>query len=104
MTTCTVYSIVYVQSWLIEIDRCCLISSEIILFNCVWQGGWTALMWAAYKGRTDVAQLLLEKGANPNITGQVLRLIFFTFPHSKKHVPLCGFVDNYTGSCVADNE
>lgn len=38
------------------------------------QGGWTALMWAAYKGRTDVAQLLLEKGANPNITGQVLRL------------------------------
>lgn len=38
------------------------------------QGGWTALMWAAYKGRTDVAQLLLGKGANPNITGQVLRL------------------------------
>lgn len=31
-------------------------------------------MWAAYKGRTDVAELLLEKGANPNITGQVLRL------------------------------
>lgn len=29
-------------------------------------------MWAAYKGRTDVARLLLEKGANPNITGQVL--------------------------------
>lgn len=28
-------------------------------------------MWAAYKGRTEVAQLLLEKGANPNITGQV---------------------------------
>lgn len=40
-------------------------------------------MWAAYKGRTDVAQMLLEKGANPNITGQVLKLdtlyIFF-FP------------------------
>lgn len=31
-------------------------------------------MWASYKGRTDVAQLLLSKGANPNITGQVLRL------------------------------
>lgn len=47
------------------------------------QGGWTALMWAAYKGRTDVAQMLLEKGANPNITGQVLRLdtlYFFFFP------------------------
>lgn len=43
---------------------------------CIYptQGGWTAVMWAAYKGRTDVAQLLLEKGANPNITGQVLRL------------------------------
>lgn len=38
------------------------------------QGGWTALMWAAYKNRTDVVQLLLEKGANPNITGQVLSL------------------------------
>lgn len=40
---------------------------------CPCQGGWTALMWAAYKGRTDVAELLLEKGANPNITGQVWR-------------------------------
>lgn len=39
------------------------------------QGGWTALMWAAYKGCTDVADLLLDKGANPNITGQVLRIL-----------------------------
>ena len=38
------------------------------------QGGWSALMWAAYKGRTPVAQMLLDKGANPNITGQVLDL------------------------------
>lgn len=30
-------------------------------------------MWAAYKGCTDVAELLLDKGANPNITGQVRR-------------------------------
>lgn len=45
------------------------------------QGGWTALMWAAYKGCTDVADLLLEKGANPNITGQVLRIL--------PHTPLC---------------
>jgi len=28
-------------------------------------------MWASYKGRTEVAKLLLEKGANPNITGMV---------------------------------
>ncbi|CAB1334960.1 unnamed protein product [Coregonus sp. 'balchen'] len=27
-------------------------------------------MWASYKGRVEVAQLLLEKGASPNITGQ----------------------------------
>ncbi|XP_053877738.1 kinase D-interacting substrate of 220 kDa isoform X4 [Malaclemys terrapin pileata] len=33
-------------------------------------GGWTALMWASYKGCTKVAELLLEKGANPNVTGQ----------------------------------
>lgn len=39
----------------------------------VFQGGWTALMWAAYKGRVDVTQLLLENGANPNTTGQVTR-------------------------------
>lgn len=54
------------------------------------QGGWTALMWAAYKGRTDVAQLLLEKGANPNITGQVLRLdISSYFPHNKSIISIC---------------
>uniref|UniRef100_A0A8C0QSG5 Kinase D-interacting substrate of 220 kDa n=1 Tax=Chelonoidis abingdonii TaxID=106734 RepID=A0A8C0QSG5_CHEAB len=33
-------------------------------------GGWTALMWASYKGCTKVAELLLQKGANPNVTGQ----------------------------------
>lgn len=38
---------------------------------CVSQGGWTALTWAAYKGRVEVAKLLLEHGANPNTTGQV---------------------------------
>lgn len=38
---------------------------------CTVQGGWTALMWAAYKGRVEVAKVLLENGANPNTTGQV---------------------------------
>lgn len=37
----------------------------------LFQGGWTALMWAAYKGRVDVTLLLLEHGANANTTGQV---------------------------------
>lgn len=45
------------------------------------QGGWTALMWAAYKGCTDVAELLLDKGANPNITGQVRRKLHASFEH-----------------------
>lgn len=38
---------------------------------CVMQGGWTALTWASYKGRVEVATVLLEAGANPNTTGQV---------------------------------
>lgn len=38
-------------------------------------------MWAAYKGRVEVARLLLEKGANPNITGQVHR--FHPLPASE---------------------
>lgn len=53
-----------------------LYTNLLSIVVCVFpaQGGWTALMWAAYKGCTDVAQLLLEKGANPNITGQVMRV------------------------------
>uniref|UniRef100_A0A672LST3 Kinase D interacting substrate 220 n=1 Tax=Sinocyclocheilus grahami TaxID=75366 RepID=A0A672LST3_SINGR len=47
----------------------CQNMDEIIIYVCV-QGGWSALMWAAYKGRVEVARLLLEKGANPNITRQ----------------------------------
>ncbi len=35
-------------------------------------------MWAAYKGRVEVARLLLEKGANPNITGQVRRAFSYS--------------------------
>lgn len=37
-------------------------------------------MWGAYKGHIEISRLLLEKGANPNITGQVstLRAILFS--------------------------
>ena len=35
------------------------------------KGGWTALMWACYKGRTEVVELLLSHGANPSVTGLV---------------------------------
>ena len=33
------------------------------------QGGWTALMWATYKGHTEAATLLLEHGAEVNAHG-----------------------------------
>jgi len=38
---------------------------------CVVQGGWTALTWASYKNRVEVATVLLENGANPITTGLV---------------------------------
>lgn len=43
----------------------------ILYILCVMQGGWTALTWASYKGRVEVASILLENGGNPNTTGQV---------------------------------
>lgn len=44
-------------------------------------------MWAAYKGCTDVADLLLEKGANPNITGQVMSLSGFKLSIRSERAP-----------------
>uniref|UniRef100_T1J258 Uncharacterized protein n=1 Tax=Strigamia maritima TaxID=126957 RepID=T1J258_STRMM len=35
-------------------------------------GGWTALMWACYKGRERCVKLLLERGADPCMQGQVI--------------------------------
>ncbi|KAK6976675.1 hypothetical protein BgiMline_023113, partial [Biomphalaria glabrata] len=29
--------------------------------------GWTPLMWACYKGNTNVVIELLDRGANPNV-------------------------------------
>lgn len=67
-----VNSRMYILLWIcILLVKICLFCPHIVFVPT--QGGWTALMWAAYKGRTDVADLLLEKGANPNITGQVLK-------------------------------
>ncbi|KAG0717264.1 Kinase D-interacting substrate [Chionoecetes opilio] len=33
-------------------------------------GGWTALMWACYKGHSDLARYLLARGADPGTQGQ----------------------------------
>jgi ankyrin repeat protein len=32
--------------------------------------GWTALSWAAAKGKLEIVKLLLERGANPHATGR----------------------------------
>lgn len=50
------------------------------------QGGWTALMWAAYKGRIEVAEVLLTNGANPNTTGQVRSTVPLQLPPEHKPV------------------
>lgn len=56
-----------------------------VVFMYSPQGGWTALMWGAYKGHTDVARMLMDKGANPNITGQVLRRTH----HNNSSIGIC---------------
>lgn len=38
------------------------------------QGSWTALTWACYKGKTEIVQELVERGANPNMKGEVQSL------------------------------
>ena len=43
------------------------------------QAGWTALMWACYKGRTDAASVLLRSGANPNVKGEVRSKSYLCF-------------------------
>ena len=37
----------------------------------VFQCGWTALMWASYRGRVVIVQELLDRGANPNAKADV---------------------------------
>ena len=35
------------------------------------QDGWSALMWAGYKGHTAVVQILLDKGASIDLQNKV---------------------------------
>ena len=57
--------------------------SNVSLFCDIWlqvvyllsfvhgQNGWTPLHWATISGRVEIAELLLEKGANIEATDQV---------------------------------
>lgn len=42
---------------------------KIILFHFTFQGGWTALIWSSYCGYTNLANLLLDRGADINAHG-----------------------------------
>ena len=53
----------------LETVRCFISLLSSLYFSL--KGGWTALMWACYKGRTEVVELLLSHGANPSVTGLV---------------------------------
>lgn len=39
------------------------------IFSSFFQGGWTALIWASYCGHTNLANLLLDRGADINAHG-----------------------------------
>jgi hypothetical protein len=52
-----------------------------------WQGGWTALIWAAWNGRADCVRLLIDAGADMETKNHVRRrlsrlLVLFLFPYS----------------------
>lgn len=71
--------------------KACTVQVNNFNFACskdhfmMFQGGWTALMWACYKGRTEVARVLLEHGANCNVKGEVC----CKFERYKLNVILC---------------
>ena len=46
------------------------ISSQCNWMLCL-KGGWSPLVWASYKGHSDIVRELLNYGADPNERGQV---------------------------------
>ena len=44
------------------------------LTSCIVQNLWGALMWTAHEGHTEVAKLLLEKGAEMDMQDEVSNL------------------------------
>ena len=41
------------------------------LTQALFQDGWSAVMWAATKGYTDIVEVLVSAGANLNIQNKV---------------------------------
>ena len=46
---------------------------DVLLSLCACQNGYTALMWAAKKGNTEIAVALVEKGANMDVQDNWVR-------------------------------
>jgi len=44
-------------------------------FACFSQDGWTAMIWAAYKGHLNVVALLFDRGANIEAADDVIRRV-----------------------------
>ena len=43
--------------------------------SVITQNGWSALLWAAYKGNTEVIQQLVKAGANLDLQNKVCQYI-----------------------------
>ncbi|XP_072038853.1 ankyrin repeat, SAM and basic leucine zipper domain-containing protein 1-like isoform X1 [Amphiura filiformis] len=62
--------------------------------DCDLQAGWTALMYAASKGHTDIVKFLLDKGADPNFNRASYMYTPLIAACSRNH-------EESTASCVA---
>ena len=59
------------------------------MYNLLLQEGWTALMAASQQGNTDIVELLLKRGANPNAMTGVRCLQYLSLKSQ------CVFATNY---------
>jgi hypothetical protein len=59
-------------SWLNTTVQCGVRAIYSVRFvSCMWQTGWTALMWAAHRGITASVSTLLQGGASREIVNNV---------------------------------
>lgn len=53
----------------VSIGSIFFVEKSTLEFNFFFQGGWTPLMWASYKGHYDTVVILLERNADVNAHG-----------------------------------